>query len=450
MDVSAEAETPQRVLIVGGGFAGTYAAMQLRAAARAGHRITLVSDENFMQYQPFLPEVASGTIDPRAAVVPLRGLLKHAHIVKAEVTAIDHDARRVDARAVDGRMLALHYDVLVLTAGSWSRVLPVPGLAEMGVGFKTIQEAIWLRNHVLARLDAATQTDDEERRRALLTFVFVGAGYAGVEALAELEDLTRDALKVYPGIHTRDLRWVLVEAGPRILPELPPDLATYASRLLTERGIQVCVGTRLDSAEGGVMRLTDGSAFAAETLVWTTGVKPSPLAGLSGLPLDAHGRVCVSAELRVNGLDDAWAAGDLAAVPDLVMGGFCPPTAQHAMREGRRLGRNLSAVLTGEGAIEPFIWRNVGGVCSLGRFKGVADIFGVKLRGFPAWFLARAYHLYALPTIGRRVRIAMDWAVALLFPRDISQLGSFEHPREPFQRAAASKPADLGPGDPKR
>jgi NADH dehydrogenase len=426
----------KRVLIVGGGFAGVYTAMQLTGAQKAGHRVTLVSEENFMQYQPFLPEVASGTIDPRSAVVPLRSVLRHVDVVKAEVTAIDHDARRVTVCPPDGRVTSLDYDVLVLSAGSWSRVLPVPGLAEHGVGFKTIQEAIWLRNHVLARLDGATQAEDPQRRRALLTFVFVGAGYAGVEALAELEDLIRDAMKVYPTLHRSDLRWVLVEAGPRILPELPRDLAVYAHRLLVERGIEVCLGTQLDSVVEGVIHLSDGQVFPAETLVWTAGVRPSPLARLSGLPLDERGRVKVDAELRVQGVADAWAAGDLAAVPDIALGGTSPPTAQHAMRQGRQLGRNLEVQLTGRGEIRPFVWRNVGGVCSLGRYQGVADIFGVKIRGFPAWFLARSYHLYAMPTLARRVRIAIDWAVALLFPRDIAQLGSFEHPREPFERAA--------------
>jgi NADH:ubiquinone reductase (H+-translocating) len=426
----------ERVAIVGGGFAGVYAAMHLRGAARAGHRITLISEENFMQYQPFLPEVASGTIDPRAAVVPLRSILRHTDVVKAEVTAIDHAAHRLTLRRAGGRDSELGYDVLVLTAGSWSRVLPVPGLAEHGVGFKTVQEAIWLRNHVLGCLDEAVQTEDPERRRALLTFVFVGAGYAGVEALAELEDLARDALKVYPALRASDMRWVLVEAGPRILGELPADLAAYARRLLDERGIEVRSDTRLDSVQDGVVTLTDGASFGAQTLVWTAGVKPAPLAGVSGLPLDEGGRVRVDAELRVEGLHDAWSAGDVAAVPDVALGGLCPPTAQHAMREGRRLGRNLSAVLTGSGSVEPFVWRNVGGVCSLGRYQGVADLFGVKLRGFAAWFLVRGYHLYAMPTIGRRVRIALDWTVALLFPRDIAQLGSFEHPREPFERAA--------------
>jgi NADH dehydrogenase len=431
-----DARGSKRVLIVGGGFAGVYAAMHLTDAANAGHHITLVSEENFMQYQPFLPEVASGTIDPRSAVVPLRSVLRHVDVVKAEVTAIDHHAHRVTLSPPDGRVRSVDYDILVLTAGSWSRVLPVPGLAEHGVGFKTIQEAIWLRNHVLARLDGAAQAEDPQRRRALLTFVFVGAGYAGVEALAELEDLIRAALKVYPTLRRSDLRWVLVEAGTQILPELPHDLAVYAQRRLNERGIEVCLGTQLESVEDGVIHLSDGQAFAAETLVWTAGVKPSPLARLSGLPVDERGRVKVDAELRVVGVADAWAAGDLAAVPDVALGGTSPPTAQHAMREGRRLGRNLAAQLTGRGEIRPFVWRNIGGVCSLGRYKGVADIFGVKIRGFPAWFLARSYHLYAMPTIARRVRIAIDWAVALLFPRDIAQLGSFEHPREPFERAA--------------
>lgn len=435
----------KRILIVGGGFAGMYVAIALREASRAGHRVTLVSDENFMQYQPFLPEVASGTIDPRAAVVPLRSVLKHVEVIVAEVRAIDHEARRALARTPDGADLALDYDELVLTAGSWSRVLPVPGLAEHGVGFKTIQEAIWLRNHVLSRLDMAAETADAERRRAALTFVFVGAGYAGVEALGELEDLARDALAAYPSIAPGDLRWILVEAGPQILPELPADLAAYAQRRLANRGIEVRVGTLLTSAEGGVMRLSDGEAFPAETLVWTAGVKPSPMAAESGFPLDERGRIVVDAELRVVGVPYAWAAGDLAAVPDVAMGGTNPPTAQHALRQGRRLGKNLAGQLLRGEEPSPFVWRNVGAVCSLGRYKGVANVFGVKVKGFAGWFLHRTYHLWAMPTIGRRVRIALDWTVALLFPRDITQLGSFEHPHEPFERAAGASPPPPGP-----
>lgn len=429
----------KRILIVGGGFAGLYAAMELERVARAGHTVTVVTAENFMQYQPFLPEVASGTIDPRAVVVPLRSVLHEARIVVAEVTALDHEAHRAQARTADGRVMTLDYDILVLTAGSWSRVLPVPGLAEHGIGFKTIQEAIYLRNHVLSRLDVAVETDDPDRRRAALTFVFVGAGFAGVEALGELEDLARDARKAYPSLREEPMRWVLVEAGTRILPELPQDLARYAMRRLSERGIEIGLDTRLESAEGGVMRLSDGRVFAADTLVWTAGVKPSPLAALSGLPRDERGRVRVDAELRVVGLADAWAAGDLAAVPDLTTGGTSAPTAQHALRQGRRLGRNLAGQLVEGSQPQPFVWRNVGGVCSLGRYKGVANIMGIKVKGFAGWFLHRTYHLWAMPTVGRRVRIALDWTIALLFPRDIAQLGSLQHPHEPFERAAGEE-----------
>jgi NADH dehydrogenase len=202
-----------------------------------------------------------------------------------------------------------------------------------------------------------------------------------------------------------------------------------------DRGIEVRCGVRLESAADGVMTLSDGAAFPAETLVWTAGVRPAPIAQFSGLPLDERGRIAVDAAMRVQGVSDVWAAGDVAAVPDLTTGGFAPPTAQHAMREGKRLGENVTASLTG-GQIRPFVWKNVGGVCSLGRYKGVADIFGVKVRGFWGWVLHRSYHLYAMPTIGRKVRVAIDWTIALLFPRDIAQLGGFQHPREPFERAA--------------
>ena len=426
---------PKRVVIVGGGFAGMYAALEMKRLASAGHRVTLVSAENFMQYQPFLPEVASGTIDPRAVVVPLRPLLRHATVEVGEVTAIDHANRRIDVRIPDGAAVGLDYDVLALTAGSWSRVLPIPGLAEHGVGFKTIQEAIYLRNHVLSRLDVASETEDAGRRRAALTFVFVGAGYAGVEALGELEDLARDATRNYPALPANEMRWILVEASGRILPELPADLASYAAAQLRGRGIEILLDTRLESAEAGTIALSDGQMFPADTLVWTAGVKPSPLAGLGGFPVDGSGRVRVDDRLRVLGIPDVWAAGDIAAVPDVSTGGFAPPTAQHAMREGRTLGRNLTAAILG-GDINPFVWRNVGGVCSLGRYKGVANVFGIKVRGFPGWFLHRSYHLWAMPTIGRRVRIALDWMIALLFPRDITQFGSFEDPRGPFRRAA--------------
>jgi NADH dehydrogenase len=430
------------ILLVGGGYIGMYAAMHLERRLRGrGHDLVLVNPDNFMQYQPFLPEVASGLIDPRAVVVPLRGVLRHTRLVVGEVERVDHDHRVATVRLEGGERRDLDYDVVILGAGSWPRTLPVPGLAEHAVGFKNVAEAIWLRNHVLSRLDRADELGDREARRAALTFVLVGAGFAGVELFGELEDLARAAVRRYPGLGREDMRWVLVEAGPRILPELDDGLAAYASDRLRERGIELATETRLSSVEDGIVRLTNGEAFRAETVVWTAGVRPSPLPRESGFPVDERGRVRVDAALRVEGLADAWAAGDVAAVPDAdASQGISPPTAQHALRQARQLAANVAASLAG-GRVEPFRYRNKGMLCSLGHYRGVANPMGVRVRGFPAWFLHRTYHLLYMPTWGRRVRIALDWTVALLFPRDLAQLGSFEQPRAAFRRAAGEDDA---------
>ena len=435
----AGGNTQSHILVVGAGFAGLYTAMGLKGAVAAGHRVTVVNQESFFQYQPFLPEVASGTIDPRAAVVPLRRVLKHCRIVIGEVTRVDHGAREAHLRTPSGDERTIGYDIIVLAPGSRSRVLPVPGLAERGIGFKTVQEAIYLRNHVLAQLDVAASDEDAARRRAALTFVFVGGGYAGVEALGELEDLARDAIENYPDLDASEMRWVLVDAADRILPELPEGLASYAQDLLQRRGIEVKLATRLDSAEGGVIRLSDGDALPAETLVWTAGVKPSPLARESGLPVDEQGHLLVDRYLRVEGVEDVWGAGDAASVPDETTGGLSPPTAQHGLRQGKRVAANIEALLVGD-PFQPFVYANIGGVCSLGRYKGVAIVKGLRFKGFLGWFLHRSYHLLAMPTWTRRVKITMDWTVALLFPRDLAQLGSLERPRDPFERASGDQP----------
>ncbi len=426
------------ILIVGGGYIGMYAAIHLeRRLKGAGHELVLVNTDNFMQYQPFLPEVASGLIDPRAVVVPLRGVLRQTRLVVGEVERIDHRRKVASVRLDGGERRELDYDVVILGAGSWPRTLPIPGLADHAVGFKNVAEAIWLRNHVLSRLDRADELTDEDARRAALSFVLVGAGFAGVELLGELEDLARVAVGRYPGLRREDMRWVMVEAGPRILPELEEGLAAYATERLRERGIAIQTRTRLESVVDGVVRLSNGETFPAETVVWTAGVRPSPLPRDSGFPVDERGRVRVDATLRVEGLADAWAAGDVAAVPDPdTPAGLSPPTAQHALRQARRLAANVAATLAG-GRVEPFRYRNKGMLCSLGHYRGVANPLGIHVRGFPAWFLHRTYHLFYMPTWGRRVRIALDWTVALLFPRDLAQLGSFEQPRAAFRRAAA-------------
>jgi NADH dehydrogenase len=439
-----------RVLVCGGGFVGAYVAMRLERHLRApDDEIVLVNAENYLQYQPFLPEAASGTIEPRHVLVALRQVLRRTRLVVGEAERVDHTARTARVRTLDGGSADFPYDEVILAPGSVSRVLPVPGLAERAVGFKTIEEAIHLRNDVLACFEAAAETKDPDRRRSLLTFLFVGGGYAGVEALAELEDLSRAALAHYPELTRTRPRWVLVEATSQILPETDRRLADYAQRQLSQRGIEVHLETRLESAEDGVMRLSNGESFPAETLVWTTGVRPGPLAVRSGLPVDEKDRVTCDEYLRVCHPDGSvvpgvWAAGDAAAVPDLTTGGLCPPTAQHALRQGRRLADNLAAISDGR-PLRPFKYRNRGQLVSLGRYRGVAQLLGrIRLRGMLAWWLHRSYHLTMMPTFNRKVRISLDWTVALLFPRDFVALGSLQRPRAAFQRAAGDEQRRAG------
>jgi NADH dehydrogenase len=435
----AQALERARVLVVGGGFVGLYSAMGLEKRCGRDVELTLISPESFMVYQPFLPEAAAGNIEPRHVVVPLRSALKRTRLLVGEVTRIDHVQRRAVVAPLEGPAYELPYDELVLAVGSVSRTLPVPGLAEHAIGFKSVAEAIYLRNHVLSCMDAAESTGDDDVRRAALTFVFVGGGYAGVEALAELEDLARDASRAYRTVSRADMHWLLVEAAPEILPEMAPGMGSYAIETLRGRDIEVLLSTRVESVEGGVVRLSNGKSFPASTLVWTTGVKAHPLVAEIGFPVDERGRVLTDEYLRVRGVQGAWAAGDCASVPDVTTGGPSPPTAQHALRQARRLAANLAATLTGE-EMEPFRYRNMGGLASLGRYKGVAKVLGIQLKGFPAWWLHRNYHVFMLPTLNRKVRVILDWTVALFFRRDVVQLGALQRPREAFEQALTTRP----------
>ena len=430
---------PVRILVIGGGYVGVYSALGLqRRLARDEAEIVLVNPESFMVYQPFLPEAASGNIEPRHVVVPLRTVLGRTRLITGTVVALNHERRVASVAPAEGPPQEVAYDVVVIGLGSVSRVLPVPGLAERAIGFKTVAEAIYLRNQVLSRMDAAESTDDASLRARALTFMFVGAGYAGVEALAELEDLARDACRYYRRVRREDMRWVLVEAADRILPEIPSALAEYALRRLRHRAIEVHLSTRLASAQDDRMVLSSGEAFEADTLVWTTGVRANPLVGRLGFALDDRGRLLADACLRVKGVEGAWTAGDCAAVPDLSAGGFCPPTAQHALRQARQLVTNVASVLEGRSPA-PFRYRQLGALVSLGRYKGVATVLGIRVRGFPAWFLHRTYHLLRVPTLNRKVRIVLDWTVGLFFRRDVVQLGSLQHPRDPFAAAAGGE-----------
>ena len=404
-------------LVLGGGFAGGYVA---RLLGKAG--ATIVSPENFMLYTPMLPEAASGTLEPRHVVVPLRMMCPHAELLLGHVTAVDEDARRV-CIVVQGDSSELEYENLVVALGAVARTLPVPGLAEHGLGFKNLADAIHLRNHVLRELEAAAAETDPERASAHLTFVFVGAGYAGVEALAELSDLVRDALRYYPGLRNAEQRWVLVDAAPSILPEIPRGLGAYAARQLASRGFDVRVSTTLESVDAEEAVLSDGTRLPTRTLVWTAGVKANPLLAELGLPLDERGRVVVGPTLQVEGRENVWALGDCARVPNEATPEHPdPPTCQHALRQARRLAKNL------RGERKPYRYRMLGQVATLGRYRGIADVLGIRLRGFPGWFVTRTYHLFQLPLVSRKLRVVADWTVALFFRRDIAELSMLGHP----------------------
>jgi NADH dehydrogenase len=403
-------------LVLGGGFAGSYVA---RFLGRRG--ATIVSPENFMLYTPLLHEAGSGTLEPRHIVVPIRQMCPHAELYLGRATSLDEERRVVRADTLAGP-LEIGYDRLVVALGAVTRVFPVPGLAEHGLGFKSLADAIALRNHVLGQLERAAvdpgATDE-------LGYVFVGAGYAGVEALAELHDLSHAALRFYPSLRDVKQRWVLVDAAPKILPEIPRRLGEYAARHLEKQGVEIHVSTTLESYDGREARLSDGTVVPARTLVWTTGVKAHPLLGVLGLPLDERGCVRVDETLRVEGREDIWALGDGAAVPNTKTPGVVdPPTCQHALRQARRLAKNLA------GTPKPYGYRMLGQVATLGHYKGIAEIPGLRLRGFLGWFVARTYHLYQLPLLSRKLRVVFDWTVALFFRRDIVELSMLGHPRK--------------------
>ena len=404
--------------MLGGGFAGAYVARLLGSRGA-----TIVSRENFMLYTPLLPEAASGTLEPRHTVVPLRVMCPHAELLLGDLRRVDLDARTATVETESAGVHTIAWTELVLALGAVPRTVPVPGLAEHGLSFKSLPDAINLRNHVLRELEAADAEDDEARRRAHLSFVFVGAGYAGVEALAELSDLADDALRYYPRLRGTPRRWVLVDAAPKILPEIPSRLGEYAARELADRGIEIHVGTTLESVTADEAVLGDGTRIPTHTLVWTAGVRANPLVAELGLPLDERGRVVVDELLRVRGHEHVWSLGDCARVPNRRAPEPDPPTCQHALRQARRLAKNLS------GTPEPYGYRMLGQVATLGRYKGIADVLGLRLRGFPGWFVTRSYHLYQLPLAQRRLRVVVDWTVALLFRRDVVELGALGHPQ---------------------
>ena len=415
----AEREARGGVLILGGGFAGAWVA---RLLGKRGCESTIVNHENFMLFASLLPEAASGSLEPRHVVVPLRMMCPRSDLLVGRAVRLDTVSQTVQVET-EQELINVRYDRLVVALGSVARALPIPGLAEHALAFKTLADAIHLRNHVLRRLEAAVAAPTDTARSRELTFVFVGAGYAGVEALAELRDLVSDAIHFYPTLREEHQRWILVDAASNILPEIPTRLGEYAAAQLVRRGVDIRVGTTIERMEPNLVMLSDGSRVVTSTLVWTAGVRANPAVAELGLPVDERRRVVVDDLLRVNGFTNIWALGDGTRVPNASTPGRPdPPTSQHALRQARRLARNLT------GKPRPYRYRMLGQVATLGRHKGIADVFGLRLRGFPGWFVTRTYHLYQLPLLSRKLRVVADWTIALLFRRDIAELGTLGRP----------------------
>jgi NADH:ubiquinone reductase (H+-translocating) len=437
------------VVIAGGGFGGLYAARRLeRRLPRHSARITVVSDVNFLLYTPLLPGAAAGTLEPRHVVVPLREELEWAELMLGRVTGADPGLNELYVRTLDERDETLRYDHLIVAMGSVSRVLPVPGLAENALGFKTLSDAIALRNRVLLNLEIAESLPDDASRREYLTFVFVGAGYAGVEGFAELQDYIADIIDEYPRCRIAGTRWVLVEAQERIMREIPPSLAEVAARELRRRGMEIRTGTTLERMDERSVVLSTGERLPTRLVCWTAGVRTPGIVRQLGLPLTTGDRIETDATMRVRGWHNVWAIGDAAAIPDPAQRRKvpAPQTCQHAIREGRVVGSNVAAVLAGRKP-RPLRYRTLGVFVDLGRNKAVATILGLRLRGFPAWFAARTYHLAMMPGMGRRVRLGFDWAIGLVFGRASAELGQLGHPPSLGSYLDAVPQGDEAPGE---
>jgi NADH dehydrogenase len=412
------------IVILGGGFAGTATALKLEKIYRRDPsvEITLIDAENFFTFTPLLAEVPSGSIQAKHIVFPLRSLLKRTKVKQAEVKSVDLKNRTVIAAHCDAcGNEAISFDQLVLATGSVSNFFGLPGVAEHALTIKSLADATAIHAHVIDKLEHADLQSDPEVRRQLLTFIVAGGGFAGVETLAELNDFVRGAAKFYPHVSPGEVRMVLIHSGNRILPEVSESLSDYALKKLRSRGVEVLLETRVLGSTGHSVRLANGQELLAGTLIWAAGTAPSPILDRLDLPRTRSGKIEVDATMAVSGHPGVWAVGDSAAIPDVVTGGLCPPTAQYALRQGKRLAQNIAAVLQGAQA-EPFKYKALGVLAGLGRRSAVAEIFGFKFSGFVAWWLWRTIYLMKLPGFERKLRVAIDWTLDLFFPRDIVYL----------------------------
>ena len=436
-----------KIVIAGGGFAGLSAARYFdkRLARRADIEVVLICRENFILFTPMLHEVAAGDLHPSDIVNPLRRILHHVKIVEAEVQAIDLSACRVRCVGGVARLeIEFDFDHLLLTLGSETNFLDLPGVSDWAVTMKNLTDAALLRNRVIALLEEATLQRDASTRRQLLTIVTAGGGFSGVETAGAINDFVRETARYYPDLSEEWIRVVVVHPGNFLLPELGEELGRYTERKLCERKVEVIKGTRVASYDGSLVRLSDGQLIPASTLIWTAGVKPNP--AIAPLPCQKErGRLLVNGFLSVPEVAGLWAAGDCAAVPDGNAGKFHPPTAQHGLREGLVVAKNIEAAILGRPP-QPFVFTTLGQLATIGRRTGVAKVFGIKFSGFVAWWLWRMVYLMKLPRLPKKLRVIVDWTLDLLFSREIEQMITLRD-FEALTRVAARIRARAGQSD---
>ncbi|MBX9471454.1 NAD(P)/FAD-dependent oxidoreductase [Microcella sp.] len=433
-----------RILIVGGGYAGFYTALKLEKQLRRGEaEVIMVDPLPYMTYQPFLPEVAAGSVEPRHAVVSHRKHLKRTTVITAAVTGIDHAAKTATITPELGEPYSIDYDHIVVTAGSVSRTFPIPGVADVAIGMKSIEEAVAVRDRLIDNFSRAALLPAGPERDRLLTVVVVGGGFAGIETFAELRSLASALLSEYPGLTLDDTHFHLIEAMGRIMPEVSLKTSHWVLKNLAQRDAIVHLDTQLTSAVDGRIELSTGEVFESDIVIWTAGVMAHPMMRGTDLPLDDRGRIRTQPDLRIhddNGVvEGAWAAGDVAAVPDLTgggVGGFCVPNAQHAVRQGKQMAKNLVAVLRDESPRD-YVHQNMGAVAGLGLWVGAFQWRNVGITGWPAWIMHRGYHGLAIPMWERKLRVFTAWVGHFFLGRDMVSLSAREQPQAYFQKFAS-------------
>ena len=433
-----------KILIVGGGYAGFYTARKLEKWLRRGEaEVTMVDPLPYMTYQPFLPEVAAGSIEPRHAVVPHRRHLKTTKVVTAKVSGINHATKTATIQPEVGESWEMDYDLVVVTAGAVSRTFPIPGVADEAIGMKTIEEAVAVRDRLLTNFDKASNLPAGPERDRLLTFVVVGGGFAGIEAFGEMRSLASSLLPLYPNLKFEDTHFHLIEAMGRIMPEVSLETSKWVIKNLADRGAQIHLDTQLKSAVDGVVELSTGESFESDTIVWTAGVMANPVVRSTDLPIEERGRIRVQADLRVINddgvVEGAWGAGDVCAVPDLTgggVGGFCVPNAQHAVRQAKLMAKNIVASLRGE-ETKDYFHKNQGAVAGLGLYHGVFQSGKIAIKGFPAWFMHRGYHGMAMPMFERKARVFSNWITNFFWGRDTISIEARVEPRRAFEEFAS-------------